>query len=142
MISLVDSNKSLSDAIKLAYLNNSINNKVREVIACLAGEPGNYQKAVKLLSDSFGDRSEVIHAHLRRITKWHNIKERDREGFERYTDAVQTVVFALDKPDYEHELSSIPLCTQLVCKLPPSEKDEWVRQIECKQATECVKGLA
>jgi hypothetical protein len=31
--SLVDSNKSLSDAIKQAHLNNSINNKVREVIA-------------------------------------------------------------------------------------------------------------
>lgn len=122
--SLVDSNKSLSDAIKLAHLNNSINNKVREVIACLTGEPGDYQKAVKLLSDRYGDPSEVIDAHLRRITNWHNIKERDREGFERYADALQAAVFALDKPDYEHELNSIPLCTQLVRKLPPSEKDE------------------
>ena len=43
--SVVDSNKSLSDAIKLAHLNNSINNKVREVIACLTEEPGEaYQK--------------------------------------------------------------------------------------------------
>ena len=40
--SFVDSNKSLSDAIKLAHLNNLINNKVREVIACLTGEPGDY----------------------------------------------------------------------------------------------------
>ena len=97
---------------------------MREVIACLTGEPGDYQKAVKLLSDRYGDPSEVIDAHLRRITNWHNIKERDREGFERYADALQAAVFALDKPDYEHELSSIPLCTQLVRKLPPSEKDE------------------
>ena len=70
------------------------------------------------------------------IINWHNIKERDCEGFEWYADALQAAVFALDKPDYEHELSSIPLGTQLVRKLPPSEKDEWVRQIEYKQAAE------
>ena len=78
--SLVDSNKSLFDAIKLAHLNNSINNKVREVIACLTREPGDYQKAVELLSDRYGDPCEVIEAHLHRITNWHNIKERNREG--------------------------------------------------------------
>ena len=36
----------------------------------------------------------------------------------------------------------MPLCTQLVRKLPPSEKDEWVRQVERKQVTKNVKGLA
>ncbi|CAB4024185.1 Hypothetical predicted protein [Paramuricea clavata] len=140
--SLVDNNKSLSDAIKLAHLNNSINDRVREVIACLTGEPGDYQKAVKLLSDRYGDPREVVDAHLHRITNWHNIKEKDRDAFERFADALQAAVFALDKPDYRHELSSMPLCTQLVRKLPPSEKDEWVRQIERKQVTENVKGLA
>ena len=89
-------------AINLAHLDNSINNKVREVIACLTGEPGDYQKAVKLLSDRHGNPSEVIDAHLCRITNWLNIKERDREGFEWYADALQAAVFALDKPDYEH----------------------------------------
>ena len=117
--SLVDNNKSFSNATKLAHLNNSVNSKVREVIACLTGEPGDYQKAVKLLSDRYGDPCEVIDAHLHRITNWQNIKERDREEFERHADALQAAVFALDKPDYKHELSSIPLCTQLVRKLPP-----------------------
>jgi hypothetical protein len=140
--SLVDNNKSLSDAIKLAHLNNSINDRVREVIACLTGEPGDYQKAVKLLSDRYGDPREVVDAHLHRITNWHNIKEKDRDAFERFADALQAAVFALDKPDYRHELSSMPLCTQLVRKLPPSEKDEWVRQVERKQVAENVKGLA
>jgi hypothetical protein len=138
----VDNNKSLSDAIKLAHLNNSINDRVREVIACLNGEPGDYQKAVKLLSDRYGDPREVVDAHLHRITNWHNIKEKDRDAFERFADALQAAVFALDKPDYRHELSSMPLCTQLVRKLPPSEKDEWMRQVERKQVTENVKGLA
>ena len=71
--------------------------------------------------------------HLHRITKWHNIKD---------ADALQAAVFALDKSGYRHELSSMPLCTQLVRKLPPSEKDEWVRQVERKQVTKNVKGLA
>ena len=131
---LVDNNKSLSDAIKLAHLNNSINDRVREVI--------DYQKAVKLLSDRYGDPREVVDAHLHRITNWHNIKEKDRDAFERFADALQAAVFALDKPDYRHELSNMPLCTQLVRKLPPSEKNEWVRQVERKQVTENVKGLA
>ena len=39
-------------------------------------------------------------------------------------------------------LSSICRCTQLVRKLPLTEKDEWVRQIEHKQVSEDVKGLA
>jgi hypothetical protein len=36
----------------------------------------------------------------------------------------------------------MPLCTQLVRKLPPSETNEWVRTVERKQVTENVKGLA
>jgi endonuclease III len=108
-----NNNKSLSDAIKLAHLNNSINDRVREVIACLTGEPGDYQKAVKLLSDRYGDPREVVDAHLHRITNWHNIKEKDRDAFERFADALQAAVFALDKPDYRHKLSSMPLCTQV-----------------------------
>jgi hypothetical protein len=79
---------------------------------------------------------------LHRIINWHNIKEKDRDAFERFADALQAAVFALDKPDYRHELSSMPLCTQLVRKLPPSEKNEWVRKVERKQVTENVKGLA
>ena len=51
-------------------------------------------------------------------------------------------MFALDRPDYRHELLSIPLCTQLVRKLPAREKDEWVRQIEREQLSEDVSGLA
>ena len=51
-------------------------------------------------------------------------------------------MFALDRPDYRHELLSIPLCTQLVRKLPAREKDEWVRQIEREQVSEDVSGLA
>jgi hypothetical protein len=85
---------------------------------------------------------EVVDAHLHHITNWHNIKEKDRDAFEQFADTLQAAVFALDKPDYRHELSSMPLCTQLVRKLPPSEKDEWVRQVEHKQVTENVKGLS
>ena len=51
-------------------------------------------------------------------------------------------MFALDRPYYRHELLSIPLCTQLVRKLPAREKDEWVRQIDREQVSEDVSGLA
>ena len=36
----------------------------------------------------------------------------------------------------------MPLCLQLVRKLPSKEKDEWVRQVEREQFPENVKGLA
>lgn len=52
-------------------------------------------------------------------------------------------MFALDRPDYNHELLSVPRCTQLVSKLPTTKlKDEWVRQIEREQVSDDVKGLA
>ena len=51
-------------------------------------------------------------------------------------------MFALDKPDYRHELASIPLCTLLVQKLPPRERDEWVKQVESEDYSEDMKGLA
>ena len=101
-------------------------------LTCSIEEPlcGNAIKSLLLLLLLlYGDPREVVDAHLHRITNWHNIKEKDRDAFERFADALQAAVFALDKPDYRHELSSMPLCTQLVRKLPPSEKDEWVRQV-------------
>ena len=72
-------NRALSGPIKLAHLNNSLSDKVRSVIACLTGEPGDYEKAVKLLTERYGDPREVVDAHLRRITNWPDIKEKDRE---------------------------------------------------------------
>lgn len=36
----------------------------------------------------FGDPREVLDAHLRLITNWPQIKEKDCEGFERFTDAL------------------------------------------------------
>jgi hypothetical protein len=77
----------------------------------------------------YGDPCEVVDKHLHCISNWQNIKEKDREEFERFANVLQAAVFALDKPDYKHELHSVPLCTQLVRKLPSSEKDEWIGQV-------------
>lgn len=40
---------SLLEAVKLAHLNNSINNKVREVTSCLTGRPRDYQDVEVLM---------------------------------------------------------------------------------------------
>lgn len=79
---------------------------------------------MRQLIQRYGDPYEVVDAYLYRIANWPQIKEKDLDGFERLADALQAVVFALDRPDYKHELLSVPLCTQLVRKLPTMEKDE------------------
>ena len=79
---------------------------------------------MRLLIQRYGDPCKVVDAYLRRVTNWPQIKEKDCEGFERFADTLQAAVFALDRPDYKHELLSVPLCTQLVRKLPTIEKDE------------------
>ena len=140
--SLVHNNKNLSEAVKLAHLNNSLTDNVKGDILCLTGGPGDYEKAIKLLSDRYGDPRDVVEAQLHRIIDWPNIKSNDREGFQAFADALQAAVFALDKPSFTHELKSVPLCLQLVRKLPSKEKDEWVRQVEREQFPENVKGLA
>ena len=58
------------------------------------------QNAQLLLSHRYGHPSEVVDEHLHRITDWQNIKEKDREGFERFADVLKAAVFSLDKPDY------------------------------------------
>ena len=120
-------------------MNGSLSDKVTDMIACVTREPSDYERAGKIL---IHDPREVTDANLRHITNWPNIKENDREGFERCEDALQPAVFALYWPNYRHKLLSICRCTQLVRKLPLTEKDEWVRQIEHNQVSEDVKGLA
>ena len=68
--SLIHQNKALLGLIKLTHLNNSLSDKVRSVIACLTGEPGDYEKAVKLLTERYEDLREVVDAHLHRRTNW------------------------------------------------------------------------
>lgn len=138
----MDKNSSLSGPLKLAHLNSALTDKVREVIACLSGEPGDYEKAVKLLKDRYGDPQEVVNTHLRRVANWCKVKEKDRQGFECFPDALQAAVFALDRPEYQHELKNVPLYTQLVRKLHASEKDGFIRQVEQGNFTEDVRGLA
>ncbi|XP_048576390.1 uncharacterized protein LOC125558915 [Nematostella vectensis] len=140
--SLVHGNKTLSEPVKLAHLNNSLADNVKILISCLTGGPGDYEKAVKLLEGTFGDPRNVIEAHLNRITDWPAVRSDDRTGFEGFADALQAAVFALDNPTFQHELKSLPLCTQLVRKLPAEERDEWVRQVERGQVQEDLKGLA
>ena len=36
----------------------------------------------------YGDPREVVDAHLHRIINWHNIKEKDRDAFEGFADAL------------------------------------------------------
>ncbi|XP_048578061.1 uncharacterized protein LOC116619333 [Nematostella vectensis] len=140
--SLVHDNKTLSEPVKLAHLNNSLADNVKIVISGLTGGPGDYEKSVKLLEGRFGDPRDVIEAHLNRITDWPAVRSDDRTGFEGFADALQAAVFALDNPTFQHELKSLPLCTQLVRKLPAEERDEWVRQVERGQVQEDLKGLA
>ena len=87
------------------------------------GEGGDYQVAVKLLNDRFGDPCDVVDAHIWRITTWPSVEERDQKEFQRLVDALQAAVFALDKPEFEHELQSYPLCTSLH-QLSATEKDD------------------
>ena len=79
---------------------------------------------MRQLIQRYGEPCEVVDAYLQRITNWPQIIEKDLDGFKRLDDALQAAVFALDRPDYKHELLSVPLCTQLVRKLPTIEKDE------------------
>lgn len=97
---------------------------------------------MKLLKDRYGDPQEVVNAHLRRVANWCKVKEKDRQGFECFADALQAAVFALDGPEYQHELKSVLLCTQLVRKLHAREKDGLIRQVEQGNFTEDVRGLA
>ena len=88
----VDKNSCLTDSLQLAHLNKSIDSKSTAL-------------------------HEVVAAHLRRITNWPDIQEKNCLGFEKYADALQAAVFTLDQQDCEHELRGMPLCAQLVRKL-------------------------
>ena len=70
------------------------------MIACLTGEPGDYERAVKLLTQIYSDPCEVVDAHLHRVPNWPDIKENDHAGFESFADVLQAAVFASDCPDY------------------------------------------
>ena len=113
--SLVRNNKSLSEAVKLAHLNNALTDNVSGIILCVTGEPGDYEKAIKLLNERYGDPQNVVETHLCRIIDWPNVKNNIREWFQAFD--------LLDQPSFSHELKRVPLSLQLVRKLPSREKD-------------------
>ena len=81
---LVDQNPNLPSAIKFAHLNNALGGGVKDAISCL------------LLTDRYGDPRDVVDVQLRRIMAWRPVEERDREEFQRFADALQAAVFALN----------------------------------------------
>ena len=81
--SLVHNNKNLSEAVKLVHLNNSLTDNVKGVILCLTGGMGDYGKAIKLLSDRYGDPRDVVEAHLNQIIDCQISRVTTVKGFRR-----------------------------------------------------------
>lgn len=76
--SLVDKNYALSPEVKLAHLSGCLSDKAREVIACLTGEPGDYERAEQLTVRD-GDPWRCILATNKFLDEW--VRQLDSEAY-------------------------------------------------------------
>ena len=62
--SAVNSRRDISDSQKLSYLKGQLKGEALKLLGGLNTTDANYQEAVKLLADTFGDSKRIIQSHL------------------------------------------------------------------------------
>ena len=59
----IDQNESLSDIVKMKYLNSKLTGQAKQAVSDILPSNENYRVAIDLLKERFGDKQTVINSH-------------------------------------------------------------------------------
>ena len=126
----VHDNPDLSDARKFAYLQSVLEGKAHDAIAGLPITDANYDVAIRLLKDRFGDREQTIDAHMERLMKLEPVRsETHVVELRRLYDKAESTIRSLEALGVALDSYGALLTPVFVPKLPDELRLEITRKV-------------
>ena len=118
--SAIHDNPDLSNVDKFNYLNSLLEASAAEAIAGLKLTSTNYQEAVELLNQRFGNKQQIINSHMDSLLQLPAVTSlHDVQGTRRLYDKVESHVRGLKSLGVESESYGNLMISILMQRLPP-----------------------
>ncbi|GBN74845.1 hypothetical protein AVEN_232281-1 [Araneus ventricosus] len=117
----VDKNSSLSNIEKFSYLFSSLGGDALSCIKGFAISDDNYESAIKLLKDTFGQTDVLINAHVSKLLNMSPLKNSSNlQELRKFYFKCQTQIRSLDSLGVKSDTYSVML-SAIILKLFPSD---------------------
>ena len=117
--SAVHNNSKLTPVDKFTYLKSLLEGTAANTVAGLTLTSENYEKAITMLKDRFGNRQIIITSHLENLTKISKVESvSDVNGLRNLFDMVEGNIRGLESMDIKSDMYGCFLMPLLMQKLP------------------------
>lgn len=115
----IQNNESLSSVEKMTYLTNLLSGSAEQTISGLSLCNENYEIALKLLHERYGDPQVIVSAHMNKLLTLENVKgSRDIKSMRKLYDQIESQVRSLNALGFKAENYGPMLIPVLLSKLP------------------------
>ena len=121
---------ALSKVEKLNYLRTFLEGEAQHTISGLSLTNGNYNEALDLLKNRFGNNQVIISAHMNTLVKLPSVNNEDVKALPKFYDDVESHVRGLSELGIEMENYGALISTLILEKLPPEVKLVITRNIK------------
>ena len=126
---LVHDQPSLSDAERMAHLQNAVEGPAAQAIDGMLFNGDLYHEALKTLQERFGREESIIDAHLEKIFVASPPALTDLPAMEEFGVTVHNTVTVLRNLGYTEDLSSSVVLKKVVEKLPTELARDWGKKV-------------
>ena len=107
---------------KFNYLRTFLEGEVQYTISGLSLTNDNYNEALNLLKNRFGNNQVIISAHMNTLVKLPSVNNEDVKALRKFYDDVESRVRSLSTLGIEMENYGALISTPILEKLPPKVK--------------------
>lgn len=123
--SLIDSRDDINPVAKYAYLSQSLKGAAQHVLAGFRGEPTDYEDAVTLLKNTYGDKNKIRRALIRTFLNLEKPKYNYKE-IHRFKTKLENVLMQFSH-DPQLDISNCePLVSEIICQKFPRELEKFL----------------
>ena len=132
--SAVHENNNLANADKFKYLRSLLEEPARSVVAGLPLTSNNYETAIKLLQDRYGDPVVIQRAHINQLAYLPSVySERNTARLRSLHDQIETHYRGLEALDVDRNTYSTIVVPMLMEKIPDAIRFNMIRGTEKRQ---------
>ena len=123
--SMVHNNTGITDTHRIAYLQNSVSGKAKQIIESYSCNPAYYETALNELMNHFGDPSVVVSACINQLESWHATDSNNKKSFVAFSNFLKRLVQTFEYLGFQADVQSSTLLKKAKEKVPYNILLKW-----------------
>ena len=121
-----------SDVQKFAYLKNVLSGEAKAAISGFILKSENYMPAVKLLKQKYGNKPDIVRAHIRSLINMRDLGY--KSALPKFIEVIDSHVQALASLEVREENYNVTVTEIIVSKLPSDMRYSWSKHTDDKDS--------